>query len=446
MKKLVTLLLLSLLIVSCAPADNTALQASGLIEATEISVAPELSGRVVEVLVTEGDSVKTDDPLLVLDDSLLQADKRSLEATQETANANVAAVQSGLDMAQLQYDQTLSAALAAERENRISDWRSLAPDAFDQPAWYFTQTEKLTAAQADVDAAKNTLEEAQANLAAVVQDNGNAEFLDAETNLAAARAAYLSTREVNSRSQALSDVKLTDTEKNDYNKLKDAASDTYDEARDSLNRAQDAYDDLLGTQAAKEVLETRAKLSVAQERYYLALDGLRVLQTGADLPEVVLAAQAVEQARAQLEAAKATVNQAQTQLSALESQIEKLTVYAPLDGVVLTRSIQPGEVIQAGMTAVTIAKLDTLKVTVYISEDRYGEVKLGDSASLGVDSFPNETFSATVTRIADQAEYTPRNVQTKEERQTTVYAVELSVENPDGKLKPGMPVDVTFGQ
>ena len=72
-----------------------------------------------------------------------------------------------------------------------------------------------------------------------------------------------------------------------------------------------------------------------------------------------------------------------------------MTVYAPLDGVVLTRSIQPGEVIQAGMTAATIAKLDTLKVTVYISEDRYGEVKLGDNASLSVDSFPSETFSAT---------------------------------------------------
>jgi len=62
-----------------------------------------------------------------------------------------------------------------------------------------------------------------------------------------------------------------------------------------------------------------------------------------------------------------------------------------------------------------------------------------------VDSFPGETFTAIVTRIADQAEYTPRNVQTREERQTTVYAVELSADNPGGKFKPGMPVDVTFG-
>ena len=92
----------------------------------------------------------------------------------------------------------------------------------------------------------------------------------------------------------------------------------------------------------------------------------------------------------------------------------------------------------------TVARLETLTVTVYISEDRYGEVSLGEAATLQVDSFPGESFAATVTRIADQAEYTPRNVQTKEERQTTVYAVELSVGNQDGRLKPGMPVDVTF--
>jgi HlyD family secretion protein len=96
------------------------------------------------------------------------------------------------------------------------------------------------------------------------------------------------------------------------------------------------------------------------------------------------------------------------------------------------------------MTALTIGELDKLKVTVYIPEDRYGQIHLGDQAQLAIDSFPGQTFTGVVDRISDTAEYTPRNVQTKEERQTTVYAVELSVANPDGKLIPGMPVDVTF--
>jgi HlyD family secretion protein len=63
-----------------------------------------------------------------------------------------------------------------------------------------------------------------------------------------------------------------------------------------------------------------------------------------------------------------------------------------------------------------------------------------------VDSFPGQTFEAAVVHIADQAEYTPRNVQTAEGRRTTVFAVKLAVENPDGKLKPGMPADVSFGE
>ena len=87
---------------------------------------------------------------------------------------------------------------------------------------------------------------------------------------------------------------------------------------------------------------------------------------------------------------------------------------------------------------------EKLSVTVYLPENRYGQISLGDKAILSVDSFPDDEFQASVVRIADQAEYTPRNVQTQEERQNTVYAIELSLDNPSGKLKPGMPADVIF--
>ncbi len=125
-----------------------------------------------------------------------------------------------------------------------------------------------------------------------------------------------------------------------------------------------------------------------------ARDYLVSLQTGEDSLMVIAARDAVQQAQAGIEQAQAVVLEAEAQLALLDLQMDKLTLTAPVDGVVLTRSIQPGEVIQAGMTAMTIAKLDTLTVTVYISEDRYGEVKLGDTASLSVDSFPGETFTA----------------------------------------------------
>jgi HlyD family secretion protein len=118
----------------------------------------------------------------------------------------------------------------------------------------------------------------------------------------------------------------------------------------------------------------------------------------------------------------------------------------PADGVVLARNVEPEEVVLAGATAFTVGRLDKLTITVYIPENHYGEVKLGDKASVSVDSFPTQVFFATVTRIASQAEFTPRNVQTAEGRQTTVFAVELTLDNPTGLLKPGMPADVTFIQ
>jgi HlyD family secretion protein len=112
--------------------------------------------------------------------------------------------------------------------------------------------------------------------------------------------------------------------------------------------------------------------------------------------------------------------------------------------VIVTRSLEEGEVVLAGGVAMTIGRLDSLTITVYISEDRYGEIELGEHAAVTVDSFPGETFDATVSRIADRAEFTPRNVQTEEGRRTTVFAVELSVSDPAGRLKPGMPADVRF--
>jgi hypothetical protein len=94
---------------------------------------------------------------------------------------------------------------------------------------------------------------------------------------------------------------------------------------------------------------------------------------------------------------------------------------------------------------ITLGQLGQLKITVYVPEDRYGGIDLGETARVTVDSFPGEAFSATVVHIADQAEFTPRNVQTAEGRKTTVFAVELEIENPEGMLKPGMPADVCFG-
>jgi multidrug resistance efflux pump len=199
-------------------------------------------------------------------------------------------------------------------------------------------------------------------------------------------------------------------------------------------------------------------LAVARERYETALDRYNSLLTGSHAKTVRAAQAGITQAEAEVVQAQANllqaessiaqgdqaVAQAQVGLEIIDLQIEKLDVTTAVSGTVMTRNIEPGEIIQPGMAAFTIGQLDQLTIKVYVPENIYGQINLGDSASVRVDSFPGETFSAKVIRIADQAEYTPRNVQTQEDRQTTVFEIELSLEDPAGKLKPGMPADVTF--
>ena len=135
---------------------------------------------------------------------------------------------------------------------------------------------------------------------------------------------------------------------------------------------------------------------------------------------------------------------AQANLDLLDDQIAKTTVFAPVDGVVMTRNAEPGSVVNAGAALLTLARLDELTITVYVPEDRVGEVSLGQTANVSVDSFPGVVFTATVSYISDQAEFTPRNVQTVSGRKNTVFAIKLKLNDKSEKLKPGMPADVTF--
>ena len=120
-------------------------------------------------------------------------------------------------------------------------------------------------------------------------------------------------------------------------------------------------------------------------------------------------------------------------------------IRAPLDGVVVYRAVEPGEYAAPGAPLLTIGDLERLNLTVYVPEDRYGQIMLGSTYPVSVDSYPSATFTGTVTHIADQAEFTPRNVQTVDNRKTTVFAIRLALAPSAGKLKPGMPADVRFG-
>jgi HlyD family secretion protein len=392
------------LLASCAglgASQPQAIQASGLIEATEVAVSPETSGKVAEVLVKEGDAVKSGDVLLRLDDQGLQTQRASVEAA---GNASEAAAQAALDTA----------------HKALSDLRQNAP---------------VVTAQAALDLAnaRKALDDAQKHR--TWQQKGNRasqDTIDAtESRLTLAKDAV---DKANAALNRVKDKAPTDPVRAQAEANLQDAKDQRDAIVRILNWYKGSPTDIDQSILDAQVLVAQANATNAELEYQKVKDG-------PNPNDLAIAQDQVATAQANLAAAKA---QTAAQLKAIDLQLEKLEVRAPEDGVVLTRSVEAGEVAQAGMTAITLGKLNDLKVTVYIAEDRYGQLSLGDHASLSVDSFPGQTFDAVVTRISNQAEYTPRNVQTKEVRQTTVYGVELSVQTGKDKLIPGMPTDVVF--
>jgi membrane fusion protein YbhG len=448
---------------------STELKASGTIETVTVDISPELSGKVDKVGVEEGDSVQAGEPVLELDGALLEQQRKAAAAGLDSAEAATETASNALSIAKAQYQEALTAAVSAGQATRLQDWFSKQEVQYDQPNWYFSRAEQIEAMQGQVDGAESAWEEAKAKLDEVSGLVEEADFLAAEQRVLRARVEYQVTKDVNHKAQNSDQEKApqgrynsTHCGTNDnyvlQNKklinvyygctgdqwLTSVSEDEFNAAKAELDDAQRAYDALLSTKEANAMLEARAEVQVTQEAYYAALQRLQELQIDDQSPSVVAAQHAVEQAQGAYDQSQKAVAEAEANLAVQDTQLAKLTVYAPMDGVILTRSVEPGEYVQPGAAALTMGDISQLTITVYVPEDRYGEIHLGQAASVQVDSFPNQTFPGQVTYIADQAEFTPRNVQTAEGRSSTVYAIKLTVTAPQGKLKPGMPADVTF--
>ncbi len=128
----------------------------------------------------------------------------------------------------------------------------------------------------------------------------------------------------------------------------------------------------------------------------------------------------------------------------LQLQRDRQTLQAPLDGWVVRTNFETREVVPPGVPVVVVADWRSLTLKVYLPEDQFGRVGIGQSSSVSVDAYGKDTFSATVTSIASDAEFTPRDMQTQEDRVKSVYAIKLRVPNPDLRLKPGMFADAAF--
>lgn len=414
------------------------IEAAGTVEAVEVSIASELSGRVLDVLVSKGASIDAGEILVRLDDELLQSQRQRALRAVEAAQANLVSAQSGVELAK-------SALSSAEAALRIAEANQKAELIAAQQALddlYENQEVALSKAQDAVAAANRAVRETTYQL-------DNFTVPSNQADLTAAEGIELTKARLDEARQKFEP----------YRNL-DSGNETRQDLKEILDNAQSDYD------AAVKRLEYESAVALAAARLVKAQEDLVKLQSGPDPDQVAAleariaaiqvaadqAIEAVEQARigviqaeARLQYAQETIGQAQAELETIDVQLKKLEISAPFSGIILFRSVEAGEVIQAGAPLMTLARLDELTITVYVPEDRYGQVKIGDAVQIEVDSFPGETFDGVVVYIADQAEFTPRNVQTAEGRRTTVFAIEIDVKNPLGKLKPGMPADVCFG-
>ncbi len=370
---------------------QTALQGTGTIEADQVNIGPEVSGRVAEVLVDEGQPVQAGQVLFRLDDALLKSQRAQAEAAVQTARA--------------QRDQLVAPA----------------------------RPEQLVAAQATLSSTQASLAGAQADLARLLSGSTNDQIAAAQAQLQAAQAqAKILQDSYNAVSNARDTVKALNVKGHALGKTKDQLSVQLNSANSQVAAAQAALNQLLSGPTSPQIRSAQARVAAAQAQAQAAQDQYDLLKAGPS--------------REQVAAADAALAQAQETLRTYDVQADKLVVRATQDGVILTRNIEPGEVVGPGAALLVLGQLNPLQLTVYLPEDSYGQVKLGQAARVAVDSYPGNAFSSSVVHVADQAEFTPRNVQTAEGRRTTVYAVKLNVPNPDSKLKPGMPADVIFNE
>lgn len=207
----------------------------------------------------------------------------------------------------------------------------------------------------------------------------------------------------------------------------EVARTTLAQAEAGVSSAEDYLSLRIEGARPEQIDQARAALNLAQAGYDLALAGPR--------PETI------DQALAQLDVANESLRQAQ-------QQFEYTELYAPFDGVVLSKSVEPGEYVNPGSTVVTIGQLDMVWLRAYIIETDLARISLGQEVEVMTDTYPDRTYTGTISFISDQAEFTPKAVQTPEERVNLVYMIKIELENPNHDLKPGMPADcvIDFAQ
>lgn len=236
----------------------------------------------------------------------------------------------------------------------------------------------------------------------------------------------------------------------------DRAQTEYERAARDWKRAQTLFQNEDISAADHDQFRARfetaeAQLKSAKEQLALVLEGPRtenIDQARAMLGQARAALRLAEAQRLELKRRKeelvtreADIAGRRADLKVIETQLGDADAASPIDGVALVKAAEPGEVLAAGTTVLTVGDLAHPWVRAYIGERDLGRVKIGSKAKVATDSFPGKTYEGRVSFIASEAEFTPKQIQTTEERAKLVYRVKIEVDNPHGELKSNMPAD-----
>jgi len=428
---------------------DTLLEATGVIEARQVSLAPEMGGQVVEVLAEEGQRVTAGQPVVRLDDSQLIAQRAQAEAGLRLAQARLDELKAG---ARPQEIEAAQAAVEAAKAQLAKLKRGAGPEEIA------VAEAAVEVARAGVQTAEGVVASARANLARTQAGATAEEIAIAQRRVGQAKNALWGAQ---SQRDSICGQVGRGAQQSDCDGAEASVQVAEEEVRiaelqmqqiqlgarqEDIAAAQSQLQQALGQLATAQAQVQQAEASLAQvkkgptpEDIAAAEAELRRVQANFDLIKAGIRSETIGAAQAQVDAAQA-------QLDALDVQLAKFTMTAPWDGVVLTRSAEPGQTVMPGATLLEIGRLDLLKLTVYLAEDRFGLITPGQEANVRVDAYPDRVFAGTVLRVADEAEFTPTNIQTKDDRVRLVYAVVISLDNPDLALKPGMIADVEFGK
>jgi HlyD family secretion protein len=396
------------------------ISASGFIEAEKASVTTELGGRIVALHAGEGDGVNAGDLLVELDESLLQAQIQIARADLEVAAAALALVKANVKEETLAYAEAQVAQAEAARDAAQAAWTD-AQAMLENP-----QELQLTIVSARTQ--RNVLyyqvaqAEALANAAQAARD-----LASEVVSMLEDTAPYLPPGTLQSAQY-----------EQDLAAYRSWAAWTGAEQAEEALAGAERYLAELNRQKA-DPLDLQAQVDASEAQYQVAAAAVELAQAQVDGLRIGATPE-------QIAAAKARVAVARSALSAVEVQLDRLALRAPISGLVLERPAHVGEVAVPGAPLLTLADLDALTLTIYVREDQLGRVQVGQVVSVTVDAYPDRVFTGAVDFLSSQAEFTPKNVQTQEERANTVFAVKVSLPNPDHALKPVMPADALLSE